>query len=91
MYKMKEKGGFMKHEHLTISIPEDVKRDLYLYVEPRGISRFITNAVVEKLKNSKLSLEEQYKLAAKDEKSNQEFKEWESTMIGDGLDETNEW
>ncbi len=74
----------MKHEHLTISIPEDVKRDLNLYVKPRGISRFITNAVVEKL-------EEQYKLAAKDEKSNQEFKEWESATIEDGLDKTNEW
>lgn len=81
---MKEGRGFMKHEHLTISILEDVKRDLNLYVKPRGISRFITNTVVEKL-------EEQYKLAAKDKKSNQEFKEWGSATIEDGLDETNEW
>lgn len=80
-----------KHEHLTISIPQDVKRDLYLHVESRGISRFITNAVIEKLKDKKNSLEEQYKLAGKDEKRNQEFKEWENSMLGDGLNETNDW
>lgn len=81
----------IKHEHMTISIPQNVKKDLYLYVKSRGISRFITEAVVEKLKGKKLSLEEQYKLAAKDENRNQEFKEWEDTMIGDGLNETNDW
>lgn len=81
----------MKHEHLTISIPPQVKRDLYLYIEPRGISRFITDAVVEKLKDRKLSLEEQYKLAAKDEKRNEVFKEWEDDMIADGLNEANDW
>lgn len=81
----------MKHEHMTISIPQNVKRDLYLYVESRGISRFITEAVVEKLKSKKLSLEDQYKLAGKDEERNQEFKEWEDAMIGDGLNEKNDW
>ena len=81
----------MKHEHLTISIPSEIKRDLYLYVEKRGISRFIAEAVKEKLKGKKLSLEEQYKLAAQDEESNREFKEWENGTIRDGLDESNAW
>lgn len=81
----------IKREHMTISIPQNVKHDLFLYVESRGISRFITEAVVEKLKKRKLSLEEQYKLAAKDEERNLEFKEWENEMIGDGLNETNDW
>lgn len=80
-----------KHEPITISIPQDVKRELYLYVKKRSISRFITEAVEEKLKVNKLSLEEQYELAAKDEERNREFKEWEDAMIGDGLDETNAW
>ena len=39
----------------------------------------------------KISLEEQYKLAAKDETSSQEFKEWEDAAIGDGLDDSNGW
>lgn len=52
-----------KHEHLTISIPQDVKRDL----------------------------KAQYKLAGKDEKRTQEFKLWEDSMIGDGLNEANDW
>lgn len=81
----------IKHEHMTISIPQNVKRDLYLFIEPRGISRFITEAVIEKLKGKKLSLEEQYKLAAKDEERNEEFKQWEEAMLGDGLNETNDW
>lgn len=85
------KNEHEKHEHMTISIPPKVKRDLYLYIEARGISRFITEAVVEKLKDKKHSLEDQYKLAAKDEERNREFKEWEETMLEDGLDETNSW
>jgi hypothetical protein len=81
----------MRHEHMTISIPENVKRDLYLHIKKRGISRFITEAIIEKLNIKKLSLEDQYKAAAKDEERNNEFKEWEDTMIGDGLNETNDW
>lgn len=80
-----------KHEPMTISIPQDVKRELYLYVKKRSISRFITEAVEEKLKGNKLSLEEQYRLAAKNEERNREFKEWEDATVGDGLDETNAW
>jgi metal-responsive CopG/Arc/MetJ family transcriptional regulator len=81
----------MKHERITISIPQNIKRELYLYVKKRGISRFITEAVIEKLKERKLSLEEQYKLAAQDEELNREFKEWEDATIGDGLNDSNKW
>ena len=38
-----------------------------------------------------MSLEDQCKLAAQDEESNQLFKEWEDATIGDGLDASNEW
>lgn len=36
----------------------------------------------------KQSLDEQYKLAAKEEERNQEFKQWEHAFIEDGLNET---
>lgn len=81
----------MKHAHMTISIPQDVKRDLFLYIEKGGISRFITEAVTEKLKGKKMSLEDQYKLAAQDEESSRLFKEWEDATIGDGLNASNDW
>jgi hypothetical protein len=55
------------------------------------ISRFITEPIVEKRKSKKLSLEDQYKLAGKDEERNQEFKKWEDAMIGDGLNDANDW
>ncbi len=50
-----------------------------------------TEAIVEKLKYKKMSLEEQYKLAAKDEKRNEESREWEHAMIGDGFNDKNDW
>ena len=81
----------IRHEHMTISIPENIKRDFYLHVKARSRSRFIADALTEKLKSKKISLEEQYKRAAKDEESNKEFKEWEDAMIDDGLNETNDW
>ncbi len=81
----------MVQEHMTISIPSDIKHELFLYVKKRSISRFIADAVREKLKEKKMSLEEQYKLAAIDEERNLEFKEWEDATIGDGLNESNKW
>lgn len=33
----------------------------------------------------------QYKLIASDEQRNQEFKQWEEAMVGDGLNEANSW
>lgn len=80
-----------KHQHLTISIPADLKRDLFLFVKKRGVSQFISEAIVEKLEHKKLSLEEQYNLAAKDEERNNEFKEWDDVMSGDGLNDSNSW
>lgn len=44
---------------------------------------------LERLKRKKLSLEEQYELAAQDEERNREFKEWEDATIGDGLNNSN--
>ena len=46
---------------------------------------------MKELNKRKLSLEEQYELAAKDEERNREFKEWENETIEDGLNKTNEW
>lgn len=79
-----------KHENMTISIPHSFKRDLYLHLKARSRSRFIADALVEKLKDKKMSLAEQYRLSAKDEEINREFKEWEDAMIRDGLNETND-
>ena len=79
----------MKNEHMTISIPSDIKRELYQYVAKRGISRFIAEAVVEKLRGKKLSLDEQYRQAGMDEEMNREFKVWEDGTVGDGLNESN--
>ena len=74
----------MKNEHMTSS---DIKRE----PEKQRISRFITEAVVEKLKGKKFSLDEQYRHAGLDEELNREFKESEDGAIGDGLNESNKW
>ena len=64
------------------SIKEAAEGEL---VEKSSYSRFADDT------KNKISLEEQYKLAARDESSNQEFKEWEDATIGDGLNESNDW
>lgn len=81
----------MKHVHLTISIPEKIKHDLFHFIKKRDVSQFITEAIVERLNKKKFSLEEQYQAAALEEERNQEFNEWENKMVGDGLNETNKW
>lgn len=79
-----------QHRNMTLSLPDDVIQELHLFVKKRGISRFVEEAIVEKLKAQKLSLEQQYKEAAQDEERNQIFAEWEQ-MSGDGLNEQNTW
>lgn len=80
-----------QYQHMTISMPVKLCKELHVFIKKRGISHFIAEAVAKELQQRKLSLEEQYRLAAQDEQMNREFKEWEEGTIGDGLDETNGW
>lgn len=79
-----------KHSNITLSLSQAVIDELHVIVKKRGISRFVEEAVTEKLHRKKSDLEQQYIEAAKDEERNKVFLEWEH-MIGDGLNEQNRW
>ena len=79
-----------KHQNITLSISKDVVAELHLFTQKRGISRFVEEAIVEKLQAKKTSLEQQYIEAAQDEERNKTFAEWDA-FSGEGLDEENQW
>ena len=79
-----------KHRNITLSLPQEMITDLHIYVKKRGISRFVEEAILDRLKSEKLSLEQQYREAALDEERNKTFEDWDG-MVGDGLNEKNDW
>lgn len=79
-----------KHKNITLSLPQELIAELHLFAQKRGVSRFVEEAIVEKLESKKSSLEQQYIDAAKDELRNKEFADWE-LFAGDGLDDQNSW
>ncbi len=79
-----------KHRNITLSLPQELISELHLFVQKRGISRFVEEAITEKLETKKSSHEQQYKEAALDEERNKIFAEWD-TLASEGLDEQNGW
>lgn len=79
-----------KHNNITLSLPKELIAELHCLIQKRGISKFVEEAIVEKLQAKKSSIELQYIEAAKDEDRNEIFSDWES-FSGDGLNAQNEW
>ncbi|MDB6081320.1 MAG: hypothetical protein JWO53_592 [Chlamydiia bacterium] len=79
-----------KHQNITLSLSQPVVAELHFYLPDRGISKFVEEAVVEKLAMKKKLLEQQYIEAAQDSARNEVFNEWEH-LSGEGLDEENTW
>ena len=65
---------------ISVSIDEGLYRVLKFAAGPRGMSRFIANAVREKLAESQDSLYQSYREASGDRQRVQEVAEW------DGID-----
>jgi phage-related protein len=80
----------MKHQNITLSLSKSVIEELHLFVKKRGISRFVEEAVSEKLRQKKTNIEQEYIEAGQDVERNKFFSEWEQ-MAGDGLNEQNDW
>lgn len=78
------------HHNITLSFSQSIIDELHYFVKKGGISQFVENAVVEKLRSNKEDVEQQYIEAAQDEERNKIFLEWEQ-MVGDGLNEQNKW
>ena len=78
----------MKNIPITLSLPEDVVRDLHLYISKRQISKFVAQMVEKGLATKKELLAREFREASQDSERNAEIEQWDE-LIGDGLDETN--
>lgn len=80
----------MKNIPITLTLPESVVRDLHLYVSRRQMSKFVAKLVAQGLEEKKEKLAEEFREAALDTERNFEIEIWED-LVGDGLDETNDY
>ena len=80
----------MRNVPITLTLPEDIVRDLHLYTSRRGISKFVAQAVGERLETEKQKLAREFKEASKDEERNSEIGLWDS-LSGEGLNEENKY
>lgn len=80
----------MRKKPITVTLPENLIRDLHFYIPQRGISNYVSNLIQKGLEEKKYSVAQQYREAAVDKERNKEAAEWD-VCIGDGLDETNEY
>lgn len=78
----------MRKVPITLSLPEDLVKDLHTYVSSRKISRFIEEQARKGLEQKKDILAKEFQEAAKDEELKEEMEIWD-ICIGDGLDESN--
>lgn len=86
----KEHSKNTLHQNITLSLSKDLISELHLFLPKRGISRFVEEAIKERLVSTKSFLEQQYREAAQDQSRNREFEKWER-FSGDGLNEQNDW
>lgn len=80
----------MKNIPITLTLPEDLVKDLHLYISNRQISKFVAQMVEQGLKIKKELLAREFQEASQDIERNTEIEQWDA-IIGDGLNETNDY
>ena len=78
----------MRKIPITLSLPENLIRDLHLYIPHRQMSKFVAKMVSKGLDAEREKLAKEFKDANEDQDRNTETRMWDS-LSGDGLDETN--
>lgn len=80
----------MKNVPMTLALPEDLVKDLHLYISRRQISKFVAQMVAKGLEIEKQKLAREFQEASKDPERKAEIELWD-TAIGDGINETNSY
>lgn len=80
----------MRNVPITLTLPENIVRDLHLYISRRGISKFVAKMVKEGLETKKQKMAREFREALQDEKRNAEIELWDS-LSDEGLGEENEY
>lgn len=80
----------MKNIPITLTLPENLVKDLHLYISRRQISKFVTEVVKKGLESKKEILAREFREASQDAERNAEIELWD-TLIDEGLNETNDY
>ena len=78
----------MRNIPITLTLPEDLVKDLHLYVSRRQISKFVAQMVAKGLDTEKQRFAREFQEASQDAERNAEIENWD-VLSGEGLDETN--
>jgi hypothetical protein len=78
MYKIiKKEGRIMKNIPITLTLPENLVRDLHLYISRKGISKFVAQTVAKGLETEKRKLAREFREASQDIERNKEIEIWD--------------
>lgn len=80
----------MKNIPITLTLPEELVRELHLYISKRQISKFVAQLVQKGLENKKDRLAREIREASQDAERNSEIEIFDA-LLDEGLDETNEY
>lgn len=78
----------MKNLPITLTLPEEIIRDLHLYISKRQISKFVAQMLEVALEERKKAIALEFQEAAQDSDRNEDIELWDSA-IGDGIDDAN--
>lgn len=80
----------MRKIPITLTLPENLVRDLHLYIPQRQMSKFVAQVVSKGLEAERDKLAKEFKEASRDKKRKAEIDVWDA-LSGEGLDETNQY
>ncbi len=80
----------MKKIPITLTLPENLVRDLHLYLSKGQISKFVSEMVEKGLSAEKERIAREFQESSRDSERNTEVEMWD-TLIEDGLDATNSY
>ena len=82
----------MRKIPITLTFPENLVRELHLYISQRGISSFVSGLVKKGLDKKKEMLAREFREASLDEERNSDIAEWDNIINTDeGLDASNNY
>lgn len=80
----------MRNIPITLTLPENLVKDLHLYISRGQISKFVATMVEKGLETKKDKLAREFREASQDVERNAELELWDTAM-GDGLDDKNDY
>ncbi len=68
----------MRNVRITLTLPENLVKDLHLYISLRQISKFVAEVVEKSLESKKKMLAREFREASQDAERNAEIELWDT-------------